>query len=403
MSARVFWSCLAALTACTPASEPAPSEAVVRDSAGVEIVVSRHAPDLDRVEWSIDGEPSLTLHSGDDAVLHWIRGAVRQADGTIVLVSESSDELLFFGSDGTFERRVGREGDGPGEFRGPFFLRRIAGDTLVVTDRTSGRISWFDAAGEFVRQEVPNRERLSDAIPDDHAPGLTRWLGDDLYLTTTLERGLPAPRSRVRPEVGAILHRGREPVSFLGPFPGREYFRIDEASMGRWAFFPNQTEVVFGTDPARVYVGNTDPFEIRVFRADGSLERIIRDSLAPEKISEDDIAWERWELLDWGEQSDNIDAFTLLADAMPIPDSKPAFETITIDPFGYLWLKEYHGYSPEAADYRIYDPAGLRVGRVQLPGRFVVHEIGADYVLGVEWSLAYEETVKLFPLRRPSG
>jgi hypothetical protein len=392
---------LATVLACAESLAPVSQDPLLIDSAGVSIVVSRHPKSDDLRGWAIDPEPTLVLESRGDVVLHWIRGAVRRSDGTIVLVSESTSELLFFASDGAFVRRVGREGDGPGEFRGAFYLRRTTGDTLVVTDRSTGRISWFDGEGDFIRQQSPDRAGLAARLPGHHVLGLTRWIADDQYLTTTRERGLPAPGSRVRPEIGALLHEGAGAVRFLGPFPGREHFRPDDESMGRWAFFPNQTVIAFGTDPTRVYVANSEPFEIRVFREDGALAHVIRDSIPPQRVTSSDLDWERWELLDWARQSGDPEGLTRLADAMPLPDEKPAFESVVVDPFGYVWVKEYHGYSPEAADYRIYDPEGRRVGRVQLPGRFEIHEIGADYVLGVEWSLDYEETVKLFTLRRP--
>ena len=58
---------------------------------------------------------------------------------------------MFDGS-GLFLRRIGSEGDGPGEFRSPAGLAVLAGDTIVVWDRGLQRVSWFSRGGTLERE-----------------------------------------------------------------------------------------------------------------------------------------------------------------------------------------------------------------------------------------------------------
>jgi hypothetical protein len=59
-------------------------------------------------------------------------------------VATSSGELDVFDSVGRFRRRVGRPGTGPGELRRPFYMAVARGDSVLVADRETRRISVFD-------------------------------------------------------------------------------------------------------------------------------------------------------------------------------------------------------------------------------------------------------------------
>src|SRR5690606_3453632 len=54
----------------------------------------------------------------------------------------------------TWLRNIGREGDGPGEFRNGMF--GIAGDKLFVQDPNNTRLTVFDTAGTFL-QSAPSQ------------------------------------------------------------------------------------------------------------------------------------------------------------------------------------------------------------------------------------------------------
>lgn len=108
-------------------------------------------------EWSLSAEPLLEIGvvEGEEPYqLHQASGSVRLADGRVVVLNQGSDQLRFFGPEGTHLRSVGGPGEGPGEFQRPTRIRLTSPDTLRVWDARLHRFSWFDTAGTFVRTEA---------------------------------------------------------------------------------------------------------------------------------------------------------------------------------------------------------------------------------------------------------
>ncbi len=71
----------------------------------------------------------------EDAVFLRPLDGTRLPAGTIVVADAWVKAILFFDPSGRTARRVGREGSGPGEFRGPGWVQRCSGDSLFVWDR----------------------------------------------------------------------------------------------------------------------------------------------------------------------------------------------------------------------------------------------------------------------------
>ena len=321
-----------------------------------------------------------------------------------MLATESSKRLLLFDSSGSFVRSIGRDGDGPGEFRAPFQLTVLPGDTLVVSERDwSYRRSWFAPDGRFVRSETLDRARAAGLIANDFTLGERLFVLPDQTLWRVIRRYDPASVKlgvRYRQPEGFILQGPRpEAVRQLGWFESLEYFHESER-VARWAFFAPRTVATSGGQPRHIFIGDAASFDIHVYDRSGTLVQLIRDDVPPTPITPRDVEWERWEVLDWAKESGQLPEWTQFADAMPIRASKPAFEDMLVDRQGYLWVKEYSSYKPEPVRYRIYDSAGARVGVASLPGRLRVFDIGHDYVLGVYGDIEYVETVRLYGLDR---
>src|SRR5690606_23536502 len=91
--------------------------------------------------------------------LHRVATAVRLGDGRVLVANTGSGEVRFFGADGTLLRTVGREGEGPGEFRALSRLYVLPGDSLLATDVSLDRLTVFDAQGAVARtaplEQVP--------------------------------------------------------------------------------------------------------------------------------------------------------------------------------------------------------------------------------------------------------
>ena len=73
-------------------------------------------------------------------------------DRWFVLETVKPAEVKVYDSDGTFLRLLGREGQGPGEFRRVSYVQEYPTDTLNIYDRGNGRISRFTADFQYIDQ-----------------------------------------------------------------------------------------------------------------------------------------------------------------------------------------------------------------------------------------------------------
>jgi hypothetical protein len=175
---------------------------------------------------------------------------------------------------------------------------------------------------------------------------------------------------------------------------------LEAKDNGRFAFFAANTFLASGGVPQRIYVGDSDEFSVDVYDLNGKLTRIVRDQIPPSKITSHDVELERNELLEWGRTIGRLEAYQRLADAMPLPSRKPAFDRLLVDSEGYLWVKEYGSLSPAPVRYRIYAPTGERVARAAVSGRVRLYDIGFDYLLGVNYDADGAETIVMYDLTR---
>ena len=99
---------------------------------------------------------SILIESPDSAPLARISGLDVNDRGHILIADASEPSVRVHSSDGRLLFRLGRSGDGPGEYRQPRFLLPGSGDTLVVAEGT-GRLH------TFVGESFVNSFRLENA------------------------------------------------------------------------------------------------------------------------------------------------------------------------------------------------------------------------------------------------
>lgn len=95
--------------------------------------------------------PVLRIGSVDDPDYAFgrVQSLTVGPDGRIYSTHADQAEVMRWTVDGLPDGVIGREGEGPGEFRGPGAIG-FFGDSLWVWDRRNARISFFDGAGELL-------------------------------------------------------------------------------------------------------------------------------------------------------------------------------------------------------------------------------------------------------------
>lgn len=103
----------------------------------------------------IDHAESVSLGAGDGpGMLDWRGGqafAAIDSRGLIYLRGYFSTEIKVYSSEGKYLATIGREGEGPGEFRGVMGLAVDASDSLFVFDSRNMRLSVFGPDHVFAR------------------------------------------------------------------------------------------------------------------------------------------------------------------------------------------------------------------------------------------------------------
>lgn len=373
---------------------------VVRDSAGITIVENTSPLWAEGEAWRLSAEPSVdigVLEGDPEYQLFEVSGAARLPDGRIVIANGGTHELRFYDAAGRFLRSVGREGEGPGEFRiiGPLFVAR---DSLYVHDYRLDRISVFDTRGEFIRTFRLEAGESGSGWPLGlFGDGTVLVRGSRVFRASEVVSGIVAdtlPHYRYGPE-GAILDTvGRWPMA-------DQYVEGDgrSLSVGTAAFGKPASIVTHGE---HLFVGIGARYEIRKWTLGGRLERIVRRDVEPLPVTSEDIARYKEERLAVADEAWRAFNERRLA-GMPFPERMPAYADLKVDSGGNLWVEAYRRPGEDPPRWSVFDPDGRWLGVVETPPGLEIYEIRDDYVLG-GWRDAFEvEHVRLYGLDKPAG
>lgn len=128
--------------------------------------------------WRLSDAPILEIgvREGEEAYqLFRVGGSVRLTDGRIVVANTGSRELRVFGPDGVFQATIGRDGEGPGEFRWPSRIRMLGPDTILVWDQSLQLVSLFGLDGHFLAM-APLRPTSENLFPGDEWLMVRNWI-----------------------------------------------------------------------------------------------------------------------------------------------------------------------------------------------------------------------------------
>lgn len=166
------------------------------------------ADSADRRAWRLVPDGVFAGEPGTPSELIDPSALAVDAAGRIYVADRKPVVIKVFDASGRFLHAIGREGEGPGEFRAPFIA--VHGASLVVHDPQVSRTSVFDTAGTFVRSWSSSccywDEIAVDSAGFAYVPTVRSGEGDDqsdLRVRYALDG---SPRDTVR------LSRGPEPA-----------------------------------------------------------------------------------------------------------------------------------------------------------------------------------------------
>lgn len=376
-----------ASSACDAPAERPSSGVTVEDSAGIRIVTHEAGPVLDTVAL----EPVLSIgREGDpDYEFFGIRQVSPLGSGNVVVANGGTSELMFYGPDGKYLRRVGRQGEGPSEFGFLTTVYTRAADTLTVMDPRRRRLVHFDSGGTFVRGES-FAEDLTTASPTSTCffPGLMGLLADGTRLTRGWGCMELTGSDGVRPTMMTLVLAHGERRDTIGRFNSNDVW---ERSSGRGAdavdLIPFAHVMGWATRGNRVVFSDGLDFSLRVYDSTATLVEIYRENAVPPEVTPEDrdLYVEERAAADRPHPDD-----------VPFPDRFGAYRQLLVSHEGEIWAQWAERPSESTTRWTVYGSDGQTVRRLVLPkirihavrdGRIYGHtedELGIQTVLALE-------------------
>lgn len=328
------------------------------------------------------GEPIYRL--GDDPgeyeFVRIVDGALR-SDGLAVVGDGGRDEVLVVDRMGAVRWIAGGTGEGPGEFSSLSGVGWQA-DTVLAHDLGQRRVTYL-AEGETLETE-----RLPDAMTLVYA----NWLGD----------------GRIVVSPGAYQPYSEDPWITM-PLVGHDLGSSTVDTLVVYDMAPGLSENVtpdpfraYGTITvrgARIAYGRGDRAEIRVAGADGGLEEIWRWTHPRTPVSED--VWDgyaAWRRSSPGHRSEAEMEEYLAGLREAVEGELPAFAALYVDATGRVWARHYDPTRSQPISYQVFASDGAWMGRVELPGRTQVLDIGEDLLLAIRRDELDVQSLVLHPL-----
>ena len=254
---RILTLLLAAIVAsnCGRAS-PSP-RATVRDSAGITLIDLAAAELLGRAPAELAEQPL----PGTQPEFGDVADVAPGPDGRMIVLDPLGPSVVVLDSTGAEVSRFGRDGNGPGEFRGAGVSNVVSSaDSIYVPDLINQRLTVFDHEGTVLRSRA--LDLSSGLLLDWRAapaggmqfrrmsePQRIEWLRDDSATVLASLQSLNVPAS-------------------AGPL----------AAIPVWCVFPN----------GRVAMARTDVYDVSVIDGSATVTR-LRSTGAPERLRDEDV------------------------------------------------------------------------------------------------------------------
>lgn len=389
---------LPAAFAVACAGDGAPADFTAVDSAGVTIAVSTSpAWSIDPAKaWNIAATPVLDLTrtgAGPAHEFYRVSGATRFDDGRIVVANSGTSELRMFSAEGLPITTVGREGDGPGEYKQIMSVNRIGGDSLIVHSWPR-RISVLDPDLSFNRSFA-----LHDMAQNVYPLGQGSILAA-LTFSSLMDYEGPSKVIRAPAHLARLTTVG-EVIDTVAVAAGGEelMLRIGDRRISAGILFGKTMSV--GVGAGSIVTGDAERMEFVVLSPDGVPTLIARVPGYPLSISNDELEAER----DARMGPNPTSRIREIIDQMPTPSTKPAFTDLLIDSEGHIWAGAHQPFAtflqePAPRSWEIFDPDGRWLGALETPVGFTVYEVGTNYILGVFADSLGVEHVQLLDLTR---
>lgn len=355
---------LLALVLAGCSAHPVAAPLRVADSAGIHTV---QIPDLSQIPFPSWSTRLVYSTEGNDSLAFapTVQGGFT-ADSNLWLTAGA--EAIVLDGNGHVKQRIGRSGDGPGEFRQIFHLGVSAAGTVIISDFGSGRMAEFRPTGELLHTV----RRLGGATGLDIDP--VTQLSDGRILVTSYQQrpnrlgvpGLPAGTIERDSAPLILLDSAGAQAQVVGHWAGRERVRV--ALSGEAAGLPlrfGRTTLYDGRSGFTA-IGPTDSLDVSLFQGTQLVMRLVgpfrKDPPTPTQVTD-------WERAVRAEDSSLGAAYLGAISSAPQAPALPAFGALVVDDAGNVWVGQYSVRQGTPRAWWVFSRSGAPLGRLELPAQ----------------------------------
>ena len=310
-----------------------------------------------------------------------IRALAVAPDGRIYVLDGHGPVVRMYAPDGTYLQDIGREGEGPGEYKRPDSgLVFLPDGRLALRDPGNGRISVYDADGKYVESwPIAGSMNTSNPLVATRSgvvlTPVVKNLGASVF---EWDRGM----ARYHPN-GTIDTVDVPDLGFEEPMISGE--SEQSASLSNVPFSPSQHTAY---SPLGYFVaGISDEYSFKLLRAEEPVIEIAMDA-EPVPVNPDEADIRRAQVTKNFEE--NFPGWKW--NGPPIPDVKPAYGDLLVSEEGRIWVQvstpseRRIGEAERRAEeqrterpvnpfrapvvFDVFEPTGEYLGRVEAPDGF---------------------------------
>jgi len=288
-------------------------------------------------------------------------GVAGDQDGNIYVVDYQAQHIKKFDAKGKFLKLLGREGEGPGEFNGPFRIT-FAKDRLVVYELRGRRLNTMDTDGNYITNALMN-------IGEGSVRGI-RALPDGNIL---VEKEKSYFWAEVRPQDCMLFIFSPELESITKIFEqqivSNKYITKPIRTNIPQPFFADVCWAI--TPDGQIVIGSAETYDISLYDPDKGKLFSFTHKYKPIKVTkEDKDAWFAGMTFTRGDELFE-GAQDYVIKNTSFPKNKPPFHDIKVDPEGNILV-----FTPtqdavfDFTYFDAFDPKGNFINRVEVVGDF---------------------------------
>lgn len=328
--------------------------------------------------WNLASEPLFETgtSAGDSDLGFGSIGGIVWLDGFLAIADVQANHVVLVDERTQTHRTVGRFGGGPGEFRTIRAVLKCSASRVFVYDPAVMRVSVFSTAGVFERAIDVRSLSTSGAPPYDLACSSSGHF-------VAVNRS-PAPPGGIgprRPEVALQVYPSSGRQWSGGRVPASE--RYFDGSNDFPRPFGMQTSVAVGS---RFWVlGTSEGDSLSVFAVgdSGRLIGTIRTGFTRRSLTRKVIeTYVNSAVAARAGRADTVALRTLYSE-LEYPELSPAYRRVLIGTNDEIWVEQYPVPGDATAQWAIFSPEGMQIGRLGVPGALRLEAVDADRVVGV--------------------